>query len=100
MTIILIFILDPILACVIIATIPILIVIMIFWQQYAAKAFIRVRQAIAIVNGTINDNLSGVKVVQSLNRQNKNLDDFMFVNDRNKNGAIVKINWNCKDLLS
>ena len=23
-----------------------------------------------------------------------------FLNDRNKNGAIVKINWNCKDLLS
>ena len=93
MTIILIFILDPILACVIIATIPILIVIMIFWQQYAAKAFIRVRQAIAIVNGTINDNLSGVKVVQSLNRQNKNLDDFMFVNDRNKNENLSAVKF-------
>ena len=92
-TIILIFILDPILACVIIATIPILIIIMIFWQQYAAKAFIRVRQAIAIVNGTINDNLSGVKVVQSLNRQNKNLDDFMFVNNRNKNENLSAVKF-------
>ncbi len=93
MTIILIFILDPILACVIIATIPILIIIMIFWQQYAAKAFIRVRQAIAIVNGSINDNLSGVKVVQSLNRQNKNLDDFMFVNNRNKNENLSAVKF-------
>ena len=92
-TIILIFILDPILACVIIATIPILIIIMIFWQQYAAKAFIRVRQAIAIVNGSINDNLSGVKVVQSLNRQNKNLDDFMFVNNRNKNENLSAVKF-------
>ena len=93
MTIILIFILDPILACVIIATIPILIIIMIFWQQYAAKAFIRVPQAIAIVNGSINDNLSGVKVVQSLNRQNKNLDDFMFVNNRNKNENLSAVKF-------
>ena len=50
---------------------------MIFWQKYAATAFIRVRQSIAIVNGSINDNLSGTKVIQALNRQEKNLDDFM-----------------------
>jgi len=83
-TIIFLFILDPILASVIIATIPLLIIIMIFWQKYAAKAFIRVRQSIAIVNGSINDNLSGTKVIQALNRQEKNLDDFMYVNKRNE----------------
>jgi ATP-binding cassette subfamily B protein len=83
-TIVFLFILDPILASVIIATIPLLIVIMIFWQKYAAQAFIRVRQSIAIVNGSINDNLSGTKVIQALNRQEKNLDDFMYVNKRNE----------------
>ncbi|MFB0900581.1 MAG: ABC transporter ATP-binding protein [Dehalococcoidia bacterium] len=83
-TIIFLFLLDPLLAFVIIATIPILIIIMIFWQKFAAKAFIRVRQAIAIVNGTINDNLSGTKVIQSLNRQEKNLNDFKIVNKRNE----------------
>jgi ATP-binding cassette, subfamily B, multidrug efflux pump len=83
-TIVFLFILDPILALVIIATIPLLIIIMIFWQKYAATAFIRVRQSIAIVNGSINDNLSGTKVIQALNRQEKNLDDFMYVNKRNE----------------
>ena len=83
-TIVFLFILDPILASVIIATIPLLILIMIFWQKYAAQAFIRVRQSIAIVNGSINDNLSGTKVIQALNRQEKNLDDFMYVNKRNE----------------
>ena len=56
--------------------IPILIVIMVTWQKYAKKTFVEVRRRISIVNGSFNENFSGVRVVQSLNRQKRNLELF------------------------
>ena len=52
--------------------IPMLFIIMIVWQKYARLSFMRVRRAIAIVNGDLQENISGVRVVQSLNREEKN----------------------------
>ena len=55
---------------------PILIVIMAVWQSYAKKAFMEVRRVAAIVNGALNENITGVRVVQSMNRQGLNLQNF------------------------
>ena len=55
---------------------PILALTMGIWQPFAVKAFLRVRTAISIVNGALNENLTGVRVVQSLNRQPRNLELF------------------------
>ena len=55
---------------------PILALSMAIWQPFAVKAFLRVRTAISIVNGALNENLTGVRVVQSLNRQERNLEQF------------------------
>lgn len=52
---------------------PILVVIMAVWQPFARKAFMEVRRAISIVNGSLNENITGVRVVQSMNRQDRNL---------------------------
>ena len=60
--------------------IPILVVVMIFWQRYASTAFVRVRQAISIVNGRLQQNISGVRVVQSFNREDTNRREFDEVN--------------------
>ena len=58
------------------AVIPVLVLIMVVWQPYARKAFMRVRRAIAIVNGALNENITGVRVVQSMNRQDRNQEIF------------------------
>ena len=55
---------------------PILALSMAIWQPFAVKAFLRVRTAISIVNGALNENLTGVRVVQALNRQPSNLKQF------------------------
>ena len=55
---------------------PVLIGIMAVWQVYARRAFMRVRQTISIVNGALNENITGVRVVQSMNRQRLNLELF------------------------
>ncbi len=55
---------------------PILALTMGIWQPFAVKAFLRVRTAISIVNGALNENIAGVQVVQALNRQPRNLQIF------------------------
>ena len=58
------------------AVLPILALTMAIWQPFAVRAFLRVRTAISIVNGELNENITGVRVVQSMNRQPRNLEIF------------------------
>ena len=68
------------LALITFVAIPILFVIMVWWQSMAKAAFIDIRRAIAIVNGRLQQNIAGVRVVQSLNREDLNLRQFDKVN--------------------
>ena len=68
------------LALITLSVIPMLFIIMAFWQRYAKSTFIRIRRAIAIVNGALNENITGVRVVQSLNRETLNLKRFEGLN--------------------
>ena len=69
-------------------TIPLLILVMAVWQPFARKAFMRVRRAAAIVNGSLNENISGVRVVQAMNRQERNAEIFEAKNRENHNAAV------------
>ncbi len=55
------------------SVLPVLVVVMFVWQPFAVRAFMRVRTAISIVNSAFNENIQGVRVVQSMNRQGSNL---------------------------
>ncbi len=55
---------------------PLLIGIMAVWQPLARRAFMEIRRAISIVNGELNQNITGVRVVQAMNRQDTNLKVF------------------------
>ena len=70
------------LALITLTTIPLLILVMVFWQRYAWRSFMRVRRALADVNSGLQENISGVRVIQSLNRQDGNLRDFDRTNQR------------------
>ena len=70
------------------ATIPFLILVMAVWQPFARKAFMRVRRAAAIVNGTLNENITGVRVVQAMNRQERNAEIFETKNRENHNASV------------
>ncbi len=58
------------------AVIPVLFFMLGYWQKFARRSFIRIRRAIAMVNGEYNQNITGVRVVASLNRQDENLEHF------------------------
>ena len=64
------------LALVSLSIIPVLFFVLGFWQRFARRSFMRIRRAIAMVNGEYNQNITGVRVVQSLNRQQENLQYF------------------------
>jgi len=75
--------LDVELALITFTVIPVLILAMALWQSRARRAFIRVRQAIAVVNANLQENVSGVRVVQSLSREGENIRRFDQVNADN-----------------
>ena len=68
------------LAMITFVVLPVLFGVMLVWQGYARDAFIRVRQAISVVNSQLQQNISGVRVVQSFNREDMNLSQFDGVN--------------------
>jgi len=68
--------------------IPILAIVMMVWQTYLKKAFIRVRQAISIVNADLQENISGAKVIQSLSREKINFQRFDNLNWENLDANI------------
>jgi ABC-type multidrug transport system fused ATPase/permease subunit len=70
------------------SVVPILIVVTAVWQIYARRAFLRVRQAIAIVNSNLQENVSGVRVIQSLSREDVNAQRFDSLNEDNMRANI------------
>ncbi|MBM3933889.1 MAG: ABC transporter ATP-binding protein [SAR202 cluster bacterium] len=68
---------------------PALFIIAYFWQPRAKKSFIRARQAISTVNGELNENITGVRVVQSMNREQRNLQIFDGKNRENFNATVA-----------
>ncbi len=71
---------DVVMALVALSVLPVLVVAMAVWQSRARQAFLRVRQAIAVVNANLQENVSGVRVIQSLTREEENLRRFDRVN--------------------
>ena len=81
-------IIDWQLALTCLAIVPPLFIILAYWQKFARHSFMRIRRAIAMVNGEYNQNITGVRVVQSLNRQGTNMDHFDELNSEHLNANL------------
>jgi ABC-type multidrug transport system fused ATPase/permease subunit len=79
------------LALITLSVVPVLAGVIYAWQWYAKRAFIKVRQAISVVNDNLQESISGVRVTQSMSREKENLKEFDKVNkvnlDANKDAA-------------
>ena len=71
---------DVPLAFITLSVVPLLFLMLIFWQRYAQASFMRVREAIAVVNSGLQENISGIRVVQSLNREKAHIRSFSKAN--------------------
>ena len=56
--------------------VPVLIVLMAVWQPLARRQYLKARRAASIVNGALNENITGVRVVHAMNRQKRNMELF------------------------
>ena len=81
--------LDAELALITFAVVPFLVIAMAVWQAFARRSFIRVRQAIAVVNASLQENVSGVRVIQSLSREQENSRRFDSINRDNLSANIT-----------
>ncbi|MBI2958044.1 MAG: ABC transporter ATP-binding protein, partial [Chloroflexi bacterium] len=63
------------------AAVPPLAFAVAFWHSRATRAALRVRQTTAAVNSALQENISGVRVIQSLGREGRNLGAFVKVNE-------------------
>lgn len=76
------------LALVTLSIVPVLFIVLAYWQRFARRSFMRIRRAIAMVNGEYNQNITGVRVVQSLNRQQENLSHFDGLNREHRDANL------------
>jgi ABC-type multidrug transport system fused ATPase/permease subunit len=77
------FLLNWRLALIVCGVLPVMALIMRVWQVYARQSFRKTRAAISVVNASLQENVSGVRVIQSLSREGRNLRRFDEVNRRN-----------------
>ena len=57
-------------------TVVLIFPVVVFWQRFARVAYVRARQTMADVNTRLQENLTAVRVVQSLGREEANLRSF------------------------
>jgi ATP-binding cassette subfamily B protein len=76
------------LALVTFAVVPPLVWVMVVWSRHAKNAFVNVRIKISVLYGTLAENISGVRAVQSLSREDENARRFDALNQDNRNANI------------
>jgi ATP-binding cassette subfamily B protein len=82
------FILNAELAALVSISVPIMAVTLWVWQRYARKTFLQARATISAVNATIQENVSGVRVIQSVSRERINSQSFHTINDENRRANV------------
>ena len=98
-------IMSPKLALLAMIATPILIFALIIWQPIAIKTYISARKAVSGVNSDLNQNLTGIRAVQSMNRQQININVFNKLNlanqsSNNKSAAISSVIGPIIEILS
>jgi ABC-type multidrug transport system fused ATPase/permease subunit len=86
-------ILDVKLALITLCVIPVMVLLTWLWQKYARAAFTQVRRAIAVVNSQLQEDMAGVRVVQSLSREEENLEQFDEVNRAHLDANVTAVKW-------
>ena len=70
--VVILFILDVQLAIVSLAILPMLLFIRLVWQPIARRAFLRMRRNSSVVGVYLDQNVTGIRVIQALNRHQEN----------------------------
>jgi ATP-binding cassette, subfamily B, multidrug efflux pump len=92
-TAILMFLLNPKLALVTLAVVPILFAALRFFQTQFRLAYREIRIKQAIVNTYLNENITGMGTVQIFNREERNKRDFDILNQDFRGAYLNSVKW-------
>ncbi len=67
---------------------PIMFIVMKYWQRYAKAAYRTTRRTIGIVNANLAESIDGMRVVQAYTRENENMRYFRKINGDNLHATI------------
>ncbi len=67
---------------------PVMVIIMRFWQRYAKAAYRITRRTMAIVNANLAESIDGMRVVQAYTREPENMSWFRKINGDNLSAAV------------
>ena len=82
------FLLNWRLACLTSISAPVMAVTLWIWQKRARRTFLAARATISAVNASIQENVSGARVIQSLSREGVNSRAFEAVNNENRKASV------------
>ena len=75
------FILNVKLALITLSVFPIIVVIALWFGSRMKNSFREIRRKLACINAYLNENITGMKIIQLFNREKKNYDKFDEIND-------------------
>jgi ATP-binding cassette subfamily B protein len=79
---IIMFIKSPILALYILAVTPFIFIISFVFRKFSRKAYRRVRANVSMINAFLSEHLSGMKLIQIFNREEKKYNEFVGKNKK------------------
>ena len=82
---------SPILSLYVLLISPVLVVLSYFFNKLSRKKFRLVRGSVSNINAYLNENLSGMKVIQIFNQEDKKIKEFKGKNDELKKNYISQI---------
>ena len=90
-TIVMMFILNVKLTLIVLTVVPVLIVASIIFRKYSRKAYREVRNNISNVNAFLSENLSGMKIIQVFNQEDKKFKEFTDKNNQLKKSNLKEV---------
>ncbi len=89
--IIMMFLLNVKLTLLVLSVVPVLLVTSIIFRKYSRKAYREVRANVSNVNAFLSENLSGMKIIQVFNQENKKYKEFSKKNNQLKNSNLKEV---------
>ena len=90
-TIVMMFILNVKLTLIVLTVVPVLVVASIIFRKYSRKAYREVRNNISNVNAFLSENLSGMKIIQVFNQEEKKFKEFTDKNNQLKKSNLKEV---------
>ena len=89
--IIMMFLLSVKLTLLVLSVVPFLIIASVIFRKYSRKAYREVRANVSNVNAFLSENLSGMKLIQVFNQEDKKFKEFSDKNNQLKNSNLKEV---------